>query len=188
VRSKLASIPGIQVTARASTSQYKKSTKTPAQIGKELDVDYLLTGTVRWSKTAASSRVRVNPELIQVNSSANKWSEGFEAELSDVFKVQSDIAGKVASALDVALGESAQKQLEAENPTAIRHLIDLAYQEELSVEPAAVDTKVGHHDLPILFSAMSFGSVWGPSRRRRRPGARHLLRVSVLAYPAERKG
>jgi hypothetical protein len=55
----------------------------------------------------------VNPELIQVNSSASKWSEGFDAELSDVFKVQSDIAGKVASALDVALGESAQKQLEA---------------------------------------------------------------------------
>jgi eukaryotic-like serine/threonine-protein kinase len=113
VRSKLAGIPGILVTARASTSQYKKSTKTPAQIGKELDVDYLLTGTVRWSKTTSSNRVRVNPELIQVNSSASKWSEGFDAELSDVFKVQSDIAGKVASALDVALGESAQKQLEA---------------------------------------------------------------------------
>ncbi len=73
VRSKLAGIPGIQVTARASTSQYKKSTKSPAQIGKELDVDYLLTGTVRWSKTASSSRVRVNPELIQVNSGASRW-------------------------------------------------------------------------------------------------------------------
>ena len=138
VRSKLAGIPGIQVTARASTSQYKKSTKTPAQIGKELDVDYLLTGTVRWSKTAASNRVRVNPELIQVNSSANKWSEGFEAELSDVFKVQSDIAGKVASALDVALGESAQKQLEA-RPTKNLE----AYDEFLKGEQASQGMSVG---------------------------------------------
>lgn len=50
------------------------------------------------------------------------------------------------------------QQLEAENPTAIRHLVDLRYQEELSVDPEEVDTTVGRHDLPILFSAMSFGS------------------------------
>jgi len=50
------------------------------------------------------------------------------------------------------------QQLEAEHPTAIRHLVDLRYQEELSVDPEEVDTTVGRHDLPILFSAMSFGS------------------------------
>jgi glutamate synthase (NADPH/NADH) large chain len=48
--------------------------------------------------------------------------------------------------------------LEAEHPLALRHLIDLHYQEELSVDPEEVDTRVGSHDLPILFSAMSFGS------------------------------
>ena len=41
-------------------------TKTPQEIGRELGVDYLLTGTVRWEKGAAGSRVRVSPELIQV--------------------------------------------------------------------------------------------------------------------------
>jgi len=50
------------------------------------------------------------------------------------------------------------QQLEAEHPLAIRHLIDLRLQEELSVDPEEVDTTVGGHDLPILFSAMSFGS------------------------------
>ncbi len=50
------------------------------------------------------------------------------------------------------------QQLEGEHPTAIRHLIDLRYPEELSVDPEEVDTTVGTHDLPILFSAMSFGS------------------------------
>jgi glutamate synthase (NADPH/NADH) large chain len=50
------------------------------------------------------------------------------------------------------------QQLEAEHPLAIRHLIDLRCQEELSVDPEEVDLTVGGHDLPILFSAMSFGS------------------------------
>ena len=117
VRSKLAGIPGLQVTARASTSQYRKTTKTPREIGKELEVDYLLTGTVRWSKSGGSaSRVRVNPELIQVSNASEKWSAPFEAELSDVFKVQSDIAGKVASALDLALGENDRRRLD-DRPT-----------------------------------------------------------------------
>ncbi|MBT1072442.1 glutamate synthase-related protein [Pelotalea chapellei] len=50
------------------------------------------------------------------------------------------------------------QQLEGEHPTSIRHLIDLRYQDELSVDPEEVDTTIGNHDLPILFSAMSFGS------------------------------
>jgi len=50
------------------------------------------------------------------------------------------------------------QQLEEEHPTAIRHLVDLRYSEELSVDPEEVDTSIGKHNLPILFSAMSFGS------------------------------
>ena len=117
VRSKLAGLPGLQVTARGSASQYRKTTKTPRQIGKELEVDYLLSGTVRWTKgSGTANRVRVSPELIQVSTQASKWSEAIDADLSDVFKVQSEIAGKVASALDLALGAGAQQHL-AERPT-----------------------------------------------------------------------
>jgi len=50
------------------------------------------------------------------------------------------------------------QQMESENPLAIRHLVDLRFQEELSVDPEEVDTSIKGHDLPILFSAMSFGS------------------------------
>ncbi|MBI1921294.1 MAG: alpha-hydroxy-acid oxidizing protein [Geobacter sp.] len=50
------------------------------------------------------------------------------------------------------------RQLESDNPLAIRHLLDLKYEEELSVDPEEVDTSIGTHDLPILISAMSFGS------------------------------
>jgi glutamate synthase (NADPH/NADH) large chain len=50
------------------------------------------------------------------------------------------------------------QQLEGDNPLAIRHLLDIRFQPELTVDPEEVDTMVGSHDLPILFSAMSFGS------------------------------
>ena len=68
VRGKLAGLPGLEVIARASSSEYKRTTKRPQQIGRELGVDYLLTGTVRWEKkTGGPSRVRVSPELVQVS-------------------------------------------------------------------------------------------------------------------------
>ncbi len=150
VRSKLAGLPGIQVTARGSTSQYKKSSKTPKQIGRELEVDYLLTGTVRWSKGAGSAnRVRVNPELIEVSNSAAKWSEPFDAELSDVFKVQSDIAGKVASALDLALASSDQRKLEARPTNNLE-----AYQDYLRGE--AVTQSLAVSDAPHLREGLAW--------------------------------
>jgi eukaryotic-like serine/threonine-protein kinase len=150
VRSKLAGLPGIQVTARGSTSQYKKSPKTPKQIGKELEVDFLLTGTVRWSKGAGvANRVRVNPELIEVSNSSARWSAPFDAELSDVFKVQSDIAGKVASALDLALATSDQQRLEA-RPTENLE----AYQDYLKGEQATQSLAVS--DAPHLREGLAW--------------------------------
>lgn len=103
VRTKLASLPGVIVTARGSAAQYKKSSKTPREIGRDLQVDYLLTGTVRWSKTGGASKVRVTPELTRVSDMPSRWSEQIDADLADVFKVQSNIATTVASKLDVAL-------------------------------------------------------------------------------------
>lgn len=118
LRSKLSAVPGLEVTARASSSQYPSSGKNYQQIGNDLDVEYILTGTVQWSQAAGGPRkVRVLPELVQVSSGANKLGQGFQAELSDVFKVQSDIAGEVVEALDVALGASAAQRLEA-RPTS----------------------------------------------------------------------
>ena len=74
VRGKLAALPGLEVIARTSSVQYKQTTKSPQQIGRELGVDYLLTGTVRWEKDAGGpSRVRVSPELVQVSTASTKW-------------------------------------------------------------------------------------------------------------------
>ena len=119
IRAKLTSLSGVEVIARGSSTPYKKTTKSQTEIAGELGVGYLLTATVRWQKSAGASRVQVTPELVEVRKSgapASKWQESFDAALTDVFQVQSDIATRVAGALGVALGAAAEKRL-AEKPT-----------------------------------------------------------------------
>ena len=107
IRGKLAGVEGLQVTASRSAAEYKKSTKDLATIARELGVDYLLVGKVRWEKgEPGKSRVRVSPELIQVATGSTEWQQPFEASLTDVFKVQADVAGQVAQALDIALRQA----------------------------------------------------------------------------------
>ena len=119
VRGKLSGLAAMQVIARSSSTPYRKTTRTARQIAAELGVRYLLTGTVRWEKRAdGTSRVQVNPELVEIADGrpTTRWQAPFDASLTDVFKVQTDIAGQVAQALNVALGDSSRRQL-AERPT-----------------------------------------------------------------------
>jgi TolB-like protein/Tfp pilus assembly protein PilF len=114
ISARLAAVRALGVIGRTSAMQYKQSGKSVQQIGEELDIDYVLDGTVRWQRAAAgSSRVRVTPQLIRVSDATQLWAEIYEAEMSDIFEVQSEIAGQVARALDVTLGESGQRVLEA---------------------------------------------------------------------------
>jgi TolB-like protein/tetratricopeptide (TPR) repeat protein len=119
VRGKLTSLPGVVVIARGSSTPYRKTTKTPQEIARELSANYLLTATVRWEKGGGQNRVQVNPELVEIVSDGppqSKWQQPFDASLTDVFQVQSDIATKVAQALGTTLGAGEQRQL-AEKPT-----------------------------------------------------------------------
>ena len=121
IRGKLATLPGVQVVARSSSTPYEGTTKSVAEIARELGVDYLLTGRVRWEQGVdGSGRVQVSPELVEVvggGPPTTRWQQPFDAVLSDVFQVQADIAGRVAQELNLALGTSERAQL-AERPTA----------------------------------------------------------------------
>ncbi|MFL5447875.1 MAG: TPR end-of-group domain-containing protein, partial [Gemmatimonadales bacterium] len=73
--------------------------------------------TVRWENVGGgTSRVQVTPELVQAASASSKWQEPFDASLTSVFQVQAEIAGRVAEALDLALGDSTRRAL-TEKPT-----------------------------------------------------------------------
>ena len=119
IRGKLTSLARVEVIARASSISYKKTTKTPKQIAQELNVSYLLTATVRWEKAGGVSRVHVTPELVDVtrpDAPTSKWQQPFDAALTGVFQVQSDIASRVAQALGGALRAGEENRL-SERPT-----------------------------------------------------------------------
>lgn len=114
IMARLANIQGLGVIARTSVLQYKNSKKTIPEIGKELNVDYVLEGTIRWQKSSeGESRVRVTPQLIRVSDATHLWANVYDEVMAEVFKVQSDIAQKVASAMGVALLEQERQSLEA---------------------------------------------------------------------------
>jgi TolB-like protein/tetratricopeptide (TPR) repeat protein len=120
IRSKLTSVRGIEVIARNSSTPYKKTAKAPRQIAQELGARYLLTATVRWQKSGGTSRVHLTPELVEITDSgapSSRWGQPFDAALTDVFQVQSDIASRVAESLGAALAGAAEAQLH-ETPTA----------------------------------------------------------------------
>ncbi len=175
VRGKLSQLTGLAVIARASSNDYRRTTKAPQQIARELGADYLLTATVQWEKTPGSpSRVRVSPELVQVEAGAaptTKWQQGFDASLTDVFQVQTEIAGKVANALDVALGESARHDLAA-RPTANLAAYDAflkgeaASQGMSASDPATLRRAVGLYEQAVALDS-AFVPAWAQLSRAR---------------------
>jgi serine/threonine protein kinase/tetratricopeptide (TPR) repeat protein len=117
ITSRLASLHGLGVISRTSAFHYKKTNKTIKQIGKELKVDYVLEGTVRWERAAERpNRVRVTPQLIRVSDDTHLWTERYDEQLDEIFAVQSNIAEEVVRELNVSLLEP-EKQNLAERPT-----------------------------------------------------------------------
>ena len=182
VRSKLTGIGGLSIIARGSSNQYRHTTKSPAEIARELGADYLLTATVRWDKVAGSaSRVRVSPELVDVgpgHAPRTRWSEPFDAALTDVFQVQGEIAAKVASALDIALADSAQRKLEAA-PTANLAAYD-AYLKGLantSNDPATLRRAIANYEQAVALDS-TFVAAWRGLAR-----TRSLLYLNSIPTP-----
>ncbi len=95
----LSSIPGLRVIARTSVMKYKQVNKSVGEIGRELKVGTILEGSVR----KAGARLRISVQLIDVGSEAPIWAQKYDRELEDVFKIQTDIAERVAEALKVQL-------------------------------------------------------------------------------------
>jgi serine/threonine-protein kinase len=119
VRGKLAALHGLRVIASGSSDQYRHTTKSQEAIARELGVQYLLVGHVRWQRGAAGhSHVRVDPELVQLvgTQPTLAWKQDFDADLSDVFTVQTEIASRVAAELQVTLASGERAAL-TERPT-----------------------------------------------------------------------
>jgi TolB-like protein/Tfp pilus assembly protein PilF len=117
VNGKLAGLTGVSVIDRRSTAAYKKTTKPVKQIGSELGVEYVLDGVVRWAQSDSGWRAQVIPTLVRTSDATTRWAgEPLVVSSADPFSAQTEIASKVAVALQLALGAAERRDL-AERPT-----------------------------------------------------------------------
>lgn len=91
----LAKVPSLRVTARTSSFFFKGKNIPVSAIAEALNVKHILEGSIRRS----GNRVRITAQLIDAHSDTHLWSETYDREMSDIFQIQDEVAGHIASSL-----------------------------------------------------------------------------------------
>jgi TolB-like protein len=112
IRTHLSKIADLKVISQQGVERYKRSSKGIPEIGRELDVATVLEGSIR----RAGTQVRVIAQLIDARDEGHIWAETYDREITQLFKVQSDVAVEIARALKVVLTGQEQARIQ-EEPT-----------------------------------------------------------------------
>lgn len=173
----LSRINGLQVAARTSSFAYRGVNKTVQEIGKELNVDVILEGSVR--RNDVDDTIRVTAQLVNTKSGTHFWSRTFDRKFTDVFKIQDEIAAAVVDQLKVTLlgGEADEIRSHASaSPEAMitysMGQTELAKRTQISLEdairffkraieddPNYVEAWVGLADANSLIASYRFGDL-----------------------------
>ena len=177
-------IGDLQVTSRTSVMQYKGTTKTIPQIAGELGVSTILEGSVRKS----GNKVRITVQLIDGITDKHLWSETFDRNLDDVFRIQSEVAKTIASTLKAEIQPEVQLRIESQptnnldaynllletrklsilNPDQNKKAIDLIEQ-AIKLDP---DYSMAHFSLGFRLQS---GATWQASEGGMDPQKARLL-------------
>ena len=144
----LAALPGLKVTARTSSFQYKGRTTPVEQIGQELGVRYVVEGSVR----RAENELRIIAQLVRVDNQFHVWSKAYDAADDTVIHTQKDIAENIATALGVLLSDDQRtrmRRIGARNVDAF-----IAYQKGVELFERA------HTDLPTSLDDLRAANVF----------------------------
>ncbi len=188
----LVRIRALKVTGRTSAFAYKGRDVDLREVGEELGVAHVLEGSVRKS----GDRLRITAQLISTADGYHLWSETYDRELTDIFAIQSDIAGHVVEALQVTLlGEDAMRMaaggttdVEAYNDyllgiymvnqgsreEAVREAV-AALERAVARDPAFVDAWVALGGTMTIVIANAWGSIdesWATIERAAREARR----------------
>ncbi|WP_375323583.1 helix-turn-helix domain-containing protein [Flagellimonas sp. GZD32] len=98
ISEKLSKLNGLQIISKTSTSRYKETLKSIPEIAKELKADYFLEGGVR----EFNDRILINVRLVDAKGVA-LWSESFNEEMTQLFKIQQEVSTRVAQLLEVTI-------------------------------------------------------------------------------------
>jgi tetratricopeptide (TPR) repeat protein len=113
-------VRSLRVISRNSAMCLKGTTKDTRTIASELNVQYVLAGSVR----KAGQNLRISVELIDGMADANLWSEKYQGTLDDIFEMQESVSRSIVEALKITLSDDEQQQMEA-RPIADAQAFDL---------------------------------------------------------------
>jgi TolB-like protein len=114
----LSRIGGAFVIGRSTAFSYKGKSPDLKQIGRELNVRYVLEGSVQRS----GNRMRVNVQLIEAENGAHLWAERFDKPVADLFDMQDEIVSRLANRLGQELARAeARRAGRSSNPDSMDH-------------------------------------------------------------------
>jgi serine/threonine protein kinase/Tfp pilus assembly protein PilF len=112
ITTNLSRLEQIRVRGRNSVMKFKNTDKTIPQIAGELNVRYLLEGSIR----KAANRIRVTVQLIKAEDDYHLWANDYDRELDDVLNVQDDIARAVSGILLTKLSAEDEQKIRTARP------------------------------------------------------------------------
>lgn len=144
----LVHVDGLRVAGRASSFSFKGKSTALSDIGRELKVRTLLSGSVRKD----GNRVRITAEMTDAVRGTEIWSERYDRELTGIFAVQDEIASAVVEALKVKMSRrpAVAKQRRPTNPDAYsayllgRHYFDLGTPDSMSKAVSAIEKALSY--------------------------------------------
>src|SRR5436190_6925897 len=190
----LSKIAELKVISRMSVMSYRgDAVRNAREIGKALGVATLLEGSVR----RVGNRVRVNVQLIDANNDEHIWAEDYDRDLTDVFAIQTDLAQKIASALQAKLSPNEKALLDhrpTQNPNAYLLFVqahdwanraEMFHDTSLKAEPLFEQAIKLDRNFAAAFAGLSMVESWVyhnsdpvPSRREKaRLNAGEALRL-----------
>ena len=186
----LSRITGALVVARNTAFTYQGKTVDAKQIGRELNVRYILEGSIQ----KGSNRMRVNVQLIDGVTGNHLWADRFDKPIADLFDMQDEIVSQLANQLrpELIAVEAQRAELEPnpdsmdyyfrgvaafnkgrlDNLTQARKLFEKAVE----LDPTNIDALVGAARVDVLF-----GAVYVTDERRERLSAAEALLLKGLA-------
>src|SRR5438132_12841187 len=193
VLTNLSKIGDLKVISRTSVMPYRGKASNIREIGKTLGVATILEGSVR----RIGNRVRVNVQLINTANDEHIWAEDYDRDLTDVFAIQTDLAQKIASALQAKLSPNEKARLDdrpTQNPDAYLLFIqshdyanrpDMFRDTSLKAEQLFEQTTKLDPNFAAAFAGLSMVESWAyhsfdplPARREKaRTAANEALRL-----------
>jgi TolB-like protein/Flp pilus assembly protein TadD len=184
----LSKIGDLKVISRMSVMSYRgDGMRNAREIGKALGVAALLEGSVR----RVGNRVRVNVQLIDANNDEHVWAEDYDRDLTDVFAIQTDLAQKIASALQAKLSPNEKARLDhrpTQNPEAYLLFVqahdwanraEMFHDTSLKAEPLFEQAIKLDPNFAAAFAGLSMVESWVYHNSDPVPSRREKARVNA---------